>query len=203
MPRHRPPRGQNPRGGKREGAGRPRGPTAFKHLRDLAQSGTEEAVLTIADMMNDKSNPARLRLAAAKAILERGWGKPRKAEVVEQEDFLTTPDPPDQRLGEAKVALIAEGLPIDRLKAQPNLIGTAKQRRVGNPFTRGTAPGRARPPHQGSFKRGHPKHGGRQKETPNAIPPRARKAIAAAAKRAPYGTSRNRNHWQWWLEKTR
>ena len=67
MPRHRPPRGQNPRGGKREGAGRPRGPTAFKHLRDLAQSGTEEAIGTIADMMNDESNPARLRLAAAKA----------------------------------------------------------------------------------------------------------------------------------------
>jgi hypothetical protein len=37
--------------------------------------------------------------------------------------------------------------------------------------------------------------------TPNAIPPRARKAIAAAARRAPYGTNRNRNHWQWWLEK--
>ena len=82
MPRiNRPPKGQNPRGGKREGAGRPPGPNgrgaAFKHLRDLAQSGTEEAVLTIADMMNDKSNPARLRLAAAKAILDRGFGKPR------------------------------------------------------------------------------------------------------------------------------
>jgi len=107
MPRHRPPRAQNPHGGKREGAGRPRGPTAFKHLRELAQSGTEEAIGTIADMMNDESNPARLRFAAIKVILERGWGKPPKGEVVEQEDFLTTPDPPDQRLGEAKVALIA------------------------------------------------------------------------------------------------
>jgi len=201
MPRHRPPRGQNPRGGKREGAGRPRGPTAFKHLRDLAQSGTEEAVLTIADMMNDKSNPARLRLAAAKAILERGYGKPRKAEMVEQEDFLTTPDPPDQTLKQAEAAPIAEGRPLDCLKAQPNLIGTAKQRRVGNPFTRGTAPGRARPPHQGSFKRGHPKHGGRKEGTPNAISARARKAIAAAAKRIPRGTSLNRNHWQWVIDK--
>jgi hypothetical protein len=43
MPRkNRPPKGQNPRGGKREGAGRPRGPTAFKHLRELAQSGTPD-----------------------------------------------------------------------------------------------------------------------------------------------------------------
>jgi len=87
------------------------------------------------------------------------------------------------------------------LKAQPNLIGKAKQHRVGNPFTRGTCPGRARPPHQGSFKRGHRKHGGRQEGTPNAISARARKTIAAAAKRAPYGTSRNRNHWQWVIEK--
>ncbi len=70
MPRHRPPRGQNPRGGKREGAGRPRGPTAFKHLRELAQSHTEDGLRTIAAMMNHKSNPARLRLAAANAILD-------------------------------------------------------------------------------------------------------------------------------------
>jgi hypothetical protein len=72
---------------------------------------------------------------------------------------------------------------------------------AANPFTRGTAPGRARPAHQGSFKKGHPKHGGRKTETPNAISARARKAIMAAAKRIPRGTSLNRNHWQWWLEK--
>jgi hypothetical protein len=167
----------------------------------LAQSGSEEAIGTIADMMNDESNPARLRLAAAKAILERGWGKPREAEVVEQEDFLTTPDPPDQTLEQTEAAPFVERGPIDGLKPQPNLIGRAKQHRVGNPFTRGTCPGRARPPHQGSFKRGHRKHGGRQEGTANAVSARARKAIAAAAKRAPYGTSRNRNHWQWVVEK--
>jgi hypothetical protein len=200
MPRHRPPGGQNPRGGKREGAGRPRGPTAFKHLRDLARSRTEEGVLTIATVMRT-SNNARLRLACAKAILDLGWGKPRKAEVVEQEDCLTAPDPPDQTLKQAAAAPIAERGPIDHLKAQPNRIGRPKRHRAGSPFTRGTAPGRARPPHQGSFKRGHPKHGGRQEGTPNGFPPRARKAIAAAAQRALYGTSRNRNHWQWWLEK--
>jgi hypothetical protein len=72
---------------------------------------------------------------------------------------------------------------------------------AANPFTRGTCPGRARAPHQGSFKRGHAKHGGRQKGTPNAITARARKAIAAAAKRVPHGTRRNRNHWQWVGEK--
>ena len=65
-----------------------------------------------------------------------------------------------------------------------------------NPFTRGTSPGRARPSHRGSFKMGHAKRGGRKKGTPNAISPRARKAIAAAAKRIARGTTLNHDHWQ-------
>jgi hypothetical protein len=48
---------------------------------------------------------------------------------------------------------------------------------------------------------GHEKHGGREKGTPNAMSPRAQKAIAAAAKRVPRGTTLNRNHWQWVIEK--
>ncbi|MFZ0236590.1 MAG: hypothetical protein WAL37_04360, partial [Xanthobacteraceae bacterium] len=72
---------------------------------------------------------------------------------------------------------------------------------AANPFTRGTSPGRARPPHRGSFKMGHAKRGGRQKKTPNAISPRARTVIMAAAKRVARGTTLNRNHWQWIIEK--
>jgi hypothetical protein len=72
---------------------------------------------------------------------------------------------------------------------------------AANPFTRGTSPGRARPPHRGSFKMGHAKRGGRQKKTPNAISPRARMVIMAAAKRIPRGTTLNRHHWQWVIEK--
>ena len=67
---------------------------------------------------------------------------------------------------------------------------------AANPFTRGTSPGRARPPHRGSFKMGHAKHGGRKKGTPNAISPRARNAIAAAAKRIARGTNLNHHYWQ-------
>jgi hypothetical protein len=48
---------------------------------------------------------------------------------------------------------------------------------------------------------GHAKHGGRKTGTPNAISPRARKAIAAAAKRIARGTTFNRNHWRWVIEK--
>jgi hypothetical protein len=53
----------------------------------------------------------------------------------------------------------------------------------------------------GSFKPGHAKVGGRKQGTPNAISRRARTAIAAAAKRIPRGTTLNRNHWQWVIEK--
>jgi len=72
---------------------------------------------------------------------------------------------------------------------------------AANPFTRGTCPGRARPPHRGSFKRGHAKRGGRKTGMPNAISARGRNAIMAAAKRVPRGTTLNRNHWQWVIEK--
>jgi hypothetical protein len=91
---------------------------------------------------------------------------------------------------------------LDDSPARPNLIGRGKYYRVGedkmsaNPYSRGTSPGRARPHHRGSFLRGHAKVGGRQKGTPNAISPSARKAITAAAKRLARGAPRTRYHWQ-------
>jgi hypothetical protein len=72
---------------------------------------------------------------------------------------------------------------------------------AANPFTRGTSPGRARPPHRGRFARGHAKGGGRKKWTPNAISPRVRKAIAAAAKRVARGTVLGHHHWLWVIDK--
>ena len=129
MPRiNRPPEGQNPHGGKREGAGRPRGPNgrgaAFKHLRELARSHTEDAIQTIVNIMNNKSNDAWVLLACANAILDRGYGKPREGEVVEQEDLATMEY---QTVEEAEAALIAEGIPIDRLRA-PKLIDHDNER---------------------------------------------------------------------------
>ncbi len=80
----RPPKGQNRRGGKREGAGRPRGRkgggAAFKELRELARAQTEDAILRIVDMMRTSDDP-RLRLSAAKVILDRAFGKPRKGRI--------------------------------------------------------------------------------------------------------------------------
>lgn len=122
MPRKdRPPTRQNPRGGKREGAGRPPGPNgrgaAFKHVRELARSHAEEAVLTIVDIMR-KSEDGWLSLACANAILDRAFGKPREGQVVEQEEMLTKGYP---TLEDLEAELIAEGIPIDLLRA-PKLI---------------------------------------------------------------------------------
>jgi hypothetical protein len=112
---------QNPRGGKREGAGRPPGPNgrgaAFKHLRELARSHTEEAVLTIVNLMRE-STDERLRLACANTILDRAFGKTREGQVVEQQDVVTRRY---ETLAEIKAELIANGLPIDHL-SPPKLI---------------------------------------------------------------------------------
>jgi len=54
-------------------------------------------------------------LDCAKTILDRAFGKPREGQVVEQEDKLTKEY---ETLADIEAELIAEGLPIDRLKRQ-------------------------------------------------------------------------------------
>jgi hypothetical protein len=71
---------------------------------------------------------------------------------------------------------------------------------AANPFTRGICPGRARPIHEGGFKRGQAKRGGRKKKAPNAIPARVRKAIETAVKRVVRGTNLPRKNWLWEID---
>jgi hypothetical protein len=114
------PDGRRNNGGRREGAGRPPGPatpTKWKMLRDLAVTYTEEAFETILYLMRT-SEDEWLRLACANVVLDRGHGKPRDHVTVEQQADIATPYP---TLEELEAALIAEGIPIDRLKA-PKLI---------------------------------------------------------------------------------
>lgn len=56
---------------------------------------------------------------------------------------------------------------------------------MSNPFTRGSAPGRARDASErpGSFKPGHKKAGGRKKGTPNRISADFKSAVTAVADR--------------------
>lgn len=64
-------------GGKRTGAGRPKGATNknTKDLQAIAQRHSEEAIQVLVDIMKDEDNPATARISAAKIIIERGHGK--------------------------------------------------------------------------------------------------------------------------------
>ena len=73
-------------GGRREGAGRPAGaPNKATReqgakLSDLAKSYTDIAFSTLVDVAINGSSDAA-RVAAANAILDRGFGKPRADEI--------------------------------------------------------------------------------------------------------------------------
>ena len=48
-------------------------------VRELAKQYTEAAIDTLAKVMEDPSAPPSARVAAAEALLARGWGKPSQA----------------------------------------------------------------------------------------------------------------------------
>jgi hypothetical protein len=58
-------------------SGNPSGrPKVIGYIRDLAREHTEEAVDTLLDVMRNQDAPSAARVAAAEAMLSRGWGKP-------------------------------------------------------------------------------------------------------------------------------
>jgi hypothetical protein len=83
------------RGGKRNGAGRPRGSrnVVGADLREAAQKYTPEALETLRSICNSGSSESA-RVAAASAILDRGYGKPAATtNVVGDLTHRTTPIP--------------------------------------------------------------------------------------------------------------
>jgi len=52
-------------------------PPGYAIVRDAAREVSLEAVTTLTDCMRDED--ARIRIEAAKALLERAWGKPASA----------------------------------------------------------------------------------------------------------------------------
>lgn len=68
-------RGSKPgerRGGRRKGTPN----KATRSLREVARQYTEEALSALIGVMNNTAEPASARVAAANAILDRGFGKP-------------------------------------------------------------------------------------------------------------------------------
>lgn len=74
----------NKRGGPRQGAGRPKGrvsratPSQKATLSELARAHTSVALQVLVDVAK-KGESESARVAAANAILDRGYGKPRQA----------------------------------------------------------------------------------------------------------------------------
>jgi hypothetical protein len=68
-------------GGKRPGAGRKKGVPnkATADVKAAAQKYTSKAVKVLATIMEDKDQAGAARVAAANAILDRGYGKPTQA----------------------------------------------------------------------------------------------------------------------------
>lgn len=67
-------------GGKRSGAGRPKG-SANKStvvVKEAAQAFTADALKTLAEIMRGSEHPAAARVSAASALLDRGHGKPKQ-----------------------------------------------------------------------------------------------------------------------------
>jgi hypothetical protein len=54
-------------------------PKSLTEIRSLARSHTRTTVMVLAGIMNCKDATAAARVAAANAILDRGWGKPKQA----------------------------------------------------------------------------------------------------------------------------
>lgn len=68
------PRGKPfPPGNSANPGGRPKLPEDVKHVRELAREYTEDAITALVAVMGNGSGPAKV--AAANALLDRGWGK--------------------------------------------------------------------------------------------------------------------------------
>jgi hypothetical protein len=74
------------RGGSQKGKGRPfpKGvsgnpggrPKVLGDVQELARQKSPEAINTLSNIMNDEKAPSAARVAAANALLDRGYGKP-------------------------------------------------------------------------------------------------------------------------------
>ena len=68
-------------GGKREGAGRPKGKVsaAKRDIAEKAKKHGEAALAVLVAIAQNEEEPAASRVSAANALLDRGYGKPIQA----------------------------------------------------------------------------------------------------------------------------
>jgi hypothetical protein len=86
-------------------SGNPGGrPKVLGDVQELARHKSPEAITTLANIMNDAKAPPAARVAAANALLDRGYGKP--TQPISQ--TLTKVDP-NSLSDEELAAIVAKG----------------------------------------------------------------------------------------------
>ncbi|MCO8160963.1 hypothetical protein NRB16_24545 [Pseudomonas sp. LJDD11] len=82
-------------GGKRPGAGRPKGGRnkVTADIKVIAQSYGEEAITALVEILRDGEAPPAARVAASKEILDRGYGKAHQSVDHSSTDGTMTPLP--------------------------------------------------------------------------------------------------------------
>lgn len=60
-------------------------PKVLTEIKSLARVHTEASIRTLAAIMKQKKSPPAARVAAATALMDRGWGKPAQAIVGDEE----------------------------------------------------------------------------------------------------------------------
>ena len=90
-------------------SGNPGGrPRVLGDVQELARQQSPQAINTLADIMSDEKAPPAARVAAANALLDRGYGKPTQlvAQALAKLDPTTLSD-------EELAAIAIGGAPID------------------------------------------------------------------------------------------
>ena len=98
------------RGGKREGAGRPKGVVseAKKQLSEMAKVHGKTALNVLVEVATNDAEPATSRVSAAVALLDRGYGRPQQSMDLSNEDGSLTARPDNEI--EAEIAAIQRKL---------------------------------------------------------------------------------------------
>lgn len=75
-------------GGKREGAGRPKGSRnkVTADIKEIAQSFGQEAITHLVEIARDGDAPHAARVAAIREVLDRGYGKAKQGIEMTGED---------------------------------------------------------------------------------------------------------------------
>lgn len=87
--------------------GRPKG---WKQFREACRGHTDEALETLVSLMRCEKEDGRVRLAAACALLDRGWGRP-----TQPVGFDDDTGRPDDGVAMALMKVILGALPVETL----------------------------------------------------------------------------------------